>query len=161
AWATFRGLELTNSDPSRPQIPNSRPTAVEVFGPHTRLVNLVVHDAGQGIVSWADAQGSEITGCIVYNNGASGADRGIWVQNQSGTKNVVENLVSNNFGEGLSAYAPSTGYLKGLHFEVNVAFLYGSISGGDPAPNISVGGTAAADGIDIVNNYAHARPFHF
>src|SRR5262249_18726842 len=84
AYTWYWGFEVMNSDPLRVSSqPDSDPTDIPrqarqlaVFGPGTKCINLVVHDLGDGIGAWSQATGAELTGCLTYNNGWQGPDRG-------------------------------------------------------------------------------------
>jgi parallel beta-helix repeat protein len=160
-WTIFWGFEVTNSDPSRPPIQNSRVTGVEILGSNVKVINLIVHDAGIGIADWSQSQNSEIAGCIIYDNGNTKYDHGIYVQNQTGTKTIQENLISNNFGYGIHAYGSSEAFLRNLVISGNVSFNNGSLSYADPEANILVSGGAPISNIQLLNNYTHIRPFTF
>src|SRR5260370_10976844 len=70
AWATYWGLEVTNSDRDRSK---SRPTAVNFLGPHTKFINMIVHGGGNGFRVWTPAVASEIDAGILYRNGWTGS----------------------------------------------------------------------------------------
>lgn len=81
----YRDFEIKNSDPVRTQIPansqNSphlRGEGLFIVGGLNRFVNLVIHDCQEGVFVGAAGYGSEIYGCIIYNNGyvAGGAHNG-------------------------------------------------------------------------------------
>jgi len=127
-WATYWGLEVTNSsrDRSKP-----RPTGVNVVGPHTKFINMIVHGGGNGFGFWTPAVDSEIYGCIIFDNGWQGPDpdrghgHGIYTQNETGTKRIVDSIIFNGFGFGIHAYTEG-GSLKGFHREGNTVFNSGS-----------------------------------
>ena len=56
--------------------------------PGLKFINLVIHDARQGVSFWKEATDAEINGCLIYYNGWNGTDRGhghgIYTQNQTG-----------------------------------------------------------------------------
>ena len=72
ASTVYWGLEVMSSNTSRPAV-----IGVNVKGPRTRFVNMVVHDAGDnGFGFWAEAPDAEIYGSIIYNNGRQISTRG-------------------------------------------------------------------------------------
>ncbi len=159
AWAVYRGFEVANSNPDRIK---ARPNGVMVNGPHTKLINLTVHDTGVAIGFWAPAVDSEIYGCIIYNNGWQGPppDRGhghgIYAQNAEGTKRIVDNIIFDQYGYGIHAYTQA-GEIKGFHIEGNFIFCNGSLAESEKKynPNILVGGYKPAERIALINNYTY------
>jgi hypothetical protein len=158
AWATYWGFEVTNSDTDRTR---ERPTGVEIMGPHTRVINLVVHDCGNGIAFWSPAVNGELYGNIIYNNGwqSSPVERGhghaLYTQNEEGTKLIRDNIMFNQFGWGIHAYTEE-GEIKGFNFEGNVSFNNGAATLQDEGyDNILVGGEKPAARITLANNYTY------
>ncbi|MDP6507259.1 MAG: hypothetical protein QF886_26765, partial [Planctomycetota bacterium] len=92
AWARFQGFEITCTDPKRrTEIKGSWPKDinrgnVDCRGSHQQFINLLVHDLSQGFGFWSSGAGGEIYGCLIYNNGWGGPDRGhghgIYAQNK-------------------------------------------------------------------------------
>jgi hypothetical protein len=106
-----------------------RGTGLNVFGPRTKFINLIVHDTASGFGFWQGAIDSEVYGCIVYNNGVVDTQRGhghgLYIQNQTGTK-TIENVISfNNFSTGMKAYTEA-GYIVGINFKGIISFNNGS-----------------------------------
>ena len=129
------GFEITNSNPTRSSVPPApaakRGTGFHLLSRGSKLINLVVHDAGQGVLSTDAAPDAEINGCLFYYNGHDEPDRGhghgIYVQNDTGNKRIVDNIIFNQFGWGIHAYTES-GKLDDLHFEGNTSFNNGLLS---------------------------------
>ena len=175
AGTTFWGLEVANSSERRTlaqsgsrAADNVRGDGVAVYGAHTRLINLVIHDVADGIGFWSAATDSEIYGCLIFNNGWLAPDRGhgqgIYIQNEQGTKRIVDVISFNNFSTGMKGYS-ERGHVSGLHFEGIASFNNGAP--GDPpdtrAPNLFVGTTRnPLQRITITKNYfyhpAGSRP---
>jgi hypothetical protein len=71
-----------------------------------KLINLTIHKAGQGVSDWLESHGSEIYGCLMYDNGWPANDRphghGIYTQNKDGspTKVISNNIISTPLGDG-------------------------------------------------------------
>jgi len=150
----YWGFEVMNSSPS-----TTDPTGITVYGPRVKLINLVVHDAGQsGIGFWSPAVDAEIYGCLIYNNGRNtNLDHGIYAQNASGTKRIVDNVIFNNWAYGIHIYGSSSARLTGFYIAGNASFDNGSISPSVVRPNILVGGVAGAGGIQLVGNFTYTN----
>lgn len=166
AWTIYWGFEVTNSHLKRTtaisgSFPDdlNRSIGVNINGPHTKFVNLVVHDVGIGFGAWDIAQDAEIYGSLIYNNGWQGPDRGhghaIYVQSDSGTKRIVDNIMFNQFSHGIHAYAQPGAALKGFYIAGNISFNNGSISMHGQSPNILIGGEVLAEQVTVENNYTY------
>ncbi|HVG34791.1 MAG TPA: right-handed parallel beta-helix repeat-containing protein [Pyrinomonadaceae bacterium] len=158
AWTTYWGFEVTNSDTDRTR---ERPTGVEITGAHTKFINLIVHDCGNGIAFWSTAVDGELYGNIIYNNGwqSSSMERGhghaLYTQNEEGTKLIRDNIMFNQFGWGIHAYTEE-GEIKGFNFEGNVSFNNGAATIEDEGyDNILVGGERPAARIMLTSNYTY------
>lgn len=149
-WTIFWGLEVMNSDPKRKtdisgSVPGdiTRTDGFNIFATHTKFINNVVHDAGEGFGLSTAAIDAELYGNIAYNNGWSGPDRGhgygVYAQNEEGTKFFRENIIFNNFGEyGIHVYGEQV-QLKGFLFEGNINFNGQYLVGGlQPAGRVSL-----------------------
>lgn len=157
AHTVIWGLEITNSAP--PVAGQARGTGVDVFGPGTRLVNLVVHATGNGIGVWTPAIGAEVYGCLIYSVGWEADDRGhghsIYIQNDVDTKRVVDNVMFDSHSYGIHAFT-SLGQINNLYFEGNIAFDHGTPSAVSGAKaNFLVGGRPIAHAPVLVSNYAY------
>jgi hypothetical protein len=167
-WCVYWGFEMTCSDPRRitdkPGHGDMNRGGVHCRAGHCKFINLVIHDTGGAFGFWSEGEGGEIAGCILYNNGWQGPDRGhghaIYAQNRLGTKRLVENIMFNQFAYGLHVYGSEKSYLEGFHLEGNVSFNNGGIvNPDDRAPNFQVGGGAPAKRIALVENYSyHSTP---
>lgn len=135
AYTWYWGFEVTNSSPMRtsatPDPPSSRGSGIDFFSRGSKLVNLVVHDTAQGVLTVANAPDAEVNGCLLYYNGYDGSDRGhghgIYVQNETGTKRIVDNILFSQFGYGIHAYTEGS-KLDELYFEGNTSFHNGVLS---------------------------------
>ncbi|MBC8115895.1 MAG: right-handed parallel beta-helix repeat-containing protein, partial [Candidatus Saccharimonas sp.] len=163
ADAVYRDFEVTCSHPLREtKIAGSWPADIrrgniDVRGDRVSVVNLVVHDCGSGFGFWAEGEGGEISGCLIYNNGWRGPDRGhghaIYAQNARGTKRIVDNVVFHQFAYGIHVYGSEKASLKGFEIDGNIAFENGCLTRkGDNAPGIMVGGGSAAERIAVRDN---------
>ncbi len=174
AW--FWGLEVTNSDLTRSTTaegspsPAGRGTGVALLSPGSKLINMVIHDAAQGVISNDAAPDGEINGCLIYYNGWDAPDRGhghgIYVQNETGIKRVIDNIIFQQFGWGIHGYTEG-GELDNMYFEGNTAFnngLLSDVSGartnfligasGAPAPDPESSAKVAKN-TSLVRNYSY------
>lgn len=140
-WTHFWEFEITNTDPDRTA---ERSAGIEIFGPHTKVINVVVHDAGNGIAFWTPAVDSEVYGAVVFNNGwrdglvdSRGHGHGLYVQNKDGVKQIVDVISFNNYATGMKAYGEQ-GYVNNVRFEGNTSFVNGLLSQ-TPEANLLVG----------------------
>ena len=165
-WTTFWGFEMTSSDPKRvTEVTGSSPSDIDrggitCQGSNISFVNMIIHDTAGGFGFWSGGEGGEIYGCLIYNNGWEGPDRGhghaIYAQNLNGTKRLVDNIMFNQFSHGIHVYGSSRAFLKGFHIEGNIAFNNGLLAGERQyAPNILVGGGSPAERIEVIENYTY------
>lgn len=172
AYAWYWGFEVMRSDLDRvtdisgsspPDLSRGHSNGVNVFGDHIRLINLIVHDDGQGFGFWTPAEDSEIYGSLVYNNGWLGPDRGhghaIYTQNLNGTKRIYDNILFNQFSYGIHAYTEG-GSIQGFDIAGNLWFNNGIIAGGEDTlkDNCLVGGLQPAARVTLRENagWAHS-----
>ncbi|HJZ69344.1 MAG TPA: hypothetical protein VKF81_14570, partial [Blastocatellia bacterium] len=137
SYTNYRDFEVTSTYPVRAYADltldpsHVRGEGVAVFGPNTKLINLIIHDAEDGIGFWDSATDSEISGCIVYNNGVVMPDRshghGVYIQNQTGAKLIKDVISVNNFTTGMKAFGVN-GFAENIRFDGNMSFNNGSTS---------------------------------
>jgi hypothetical protein len=128
----YRDFEVTDSvNPNPDGGQGTRPQGLQVVGPDNKLVNLVIHDTGQGVGFWEGAPDSEITGCLIYYNGNSQLDHGIYTQNLTGTKTLRDNVVFGNYGFGIHAYTTNS-HVNNFRIEGNVSFNNGKLNPANP-----------------------------
>jgi hypothetical protein len=166
AW--YWGFEVTNNLPSRQStiagpFGGPRKWGINVNGPNTKFINLVVHDADSGFGFWSPAENAEIYGCLIYNNGWQGPDRGhghgIYTQNQNGTKHLGDNIIFNQFDMGIQAYGSSSAFVQGFSVDGNIVFNNGVISAGSQrADNILFGYPGSISGLQLDSNYTYHTP---
>lgn len=154
AYTHFWGFEVMNSSPRK-----GGPIGVNAFGDYLKFINLIVHDASDsGIGFWAPADGGEVYGTILYNNGRDfNLDHGIYTQNAVGTKRLADNVVFNSWAFGLHVYGSDNAHLKGYTIEGNALFSNGSIGENGVAPNMLVGGGTPAERIVVRDNYLYTN----
>ena len=104
-----------------------------------KYINLIVHDLCGGPGSGVFDIDLEIYGCIVYNNGWDFIDEGstaranhghgIYVRNIEGsTKKIYDNIVFNQFGYNIHAWAGGSDIISGIELERNITFGYEAAS---------------------------------
>lgn len=124
----------------------------------TKFINLVIHDDSQGIGFWDKAVDAEIYGCIIYDNGFQGTDRGhghgIYTQNNTGTKKIFDNIIFGQFGWGVHAYGSAQASVQGYQIEGNTVFNNGELSGQFSANILLAGGTPMSR-IAVNSNYTY------
>jgi hypothetical protein len=151
AWTVFQGFEITNSDPKRRSDeagpwPSDlqRGGGITSKGAGNRFINLIIHDMTEGIGLWSESRGSLAYGNIIFNNGWQGPDRshghGIYTQNESGAREIAENLLFNQFSHGIHAFGSEVAHLDYIVLRGNVAFNNGMIGKSGPERDILLGG---------------------
>jgi len=166
----FWGFEIANkairdrnSNTSGQNPPSNFPTAFTIFGPGTKFINLVVHDAAEGFEFWVPAQNSEIYGSLIYNNGWEGTDRGhghgIYTQNQTGVKTISDNIIFQGFGLGIQCYGSPAAYVQNYVFNGNTIFNSGTLAGNHQY-NLLITGGHGPQNITVTNNYTYHTPAH-
>ena len=165
SWVWYWGFEITNSDPGRyiaasGSNPNEgRAQAITInSATNVKLINLVVHDSGNGIVDNNGGTDNEIYGCLIYHNGWSAPDRphgdGIYAQNRTGSKRIADNILFSGFNEGINVYGSDQAALNNFEIEGNILFNSG-ILGHWFERNMLVGGYGACEHPVIAQNYSY------
>ncbi len=162
AYVNYRDFEVTNSNPNRE---DPRPTGMSVFGHHIKLINLVIHETGDGIGFWLPAEESEIYGALIYHNGwdningTRGNGHGIYAQNRNGTKRITDVISFDNYATGMKAYTEQS-YANGIRFEGNISFNNGRPArvrgSGNRIANLLIGAQInPVEGSVVMNNYLY------
>jgi hypothetical protein len=167
----FWGLEVMDSNPQRTSATpgsDTHPNAygVGVYGRGNKFINMIVHDTAQGFSSYDASPDTEFSGNLVYYNGWTGPDRvhghGMYLQNITGTKVVADNIIGDNFDEGIQIYGSGTAHVLGFRVQGNALYNTSSI----PSPNsplqnqynlLIAGGDIRQD-IQVQNNYSFFTP---
>lgn len=161
SWTTYWGFEIMNSNPNRFVDISGRGTGLDVYGPNTKFINLVVHDAQVGVGFWSPAVNAELYGSIIYNNGIEWTDRGhghsIYTQNGAGTKRIIDNILFNGFSFGIHAYTQG-GAIDNFVMDGNVSFNHGVLSTGGLKSDLLLGGGQVAHNAVITANHFYNSP---
>ena len=147
AYVNFKDFEVTNSDTNR----STRFPVVAIYvrlSDHLKFINLIVHDVGVGFDLNTEATNTEVYGSLVYYgdaNATSGLAHGIYIQNVSGYKIAMDNIVFSNSGFGVHAF-PHAGDSSLLDVSVvgNILFSNGLLGSSTPRPDLLLGGDAVA-----------------
>jgi hypothetical protein len=138
----------------------------ECFAPGLKLINCAVHDsgAGSGIDFWKGVIDGEINGCLDYNNGFDsdrGHGHGIYTQNDTGVKHIVDNIIFDMFGWGIHGYT-QTGTVNNYDIQGNTVFNNGCVSVADNGftENIIAYGNNPMNWT-LANNYTFFSPGAF
>jgi hypothetical protein len=163
-YVIYRDFEVaggqTNHTSSQPgSWPSDLKTldALNIRAPGVGLVNLIIHDTlGNGACLWTEGPDSFLYGCVIYNNGFQGSDRGhghgVYSQNNTGRKQIEENIVFNSYDHGIQIYGSSAAFLRHYLVDGNIAFNNGSLSRAGNAREFVIYGGDPPQDIKIVNN---------
>lgn len=169
------GLEIYSSEPTRisrergafpsdiQRLTGVATAQVPGGGRGFRLINCIVRDGFNGIAFWSDATDAELYGNLILNNGWEGADKGwnhgIYAQNKTGSKRLIDNIIFNQFSHGIHAYGSENASLDNFHLEGNIVFNNGGPSLREGfARNILVGGGRLARNPVLLHNYTYYPP---
>lgn len=140
--------------------------ALVVTGAKIKFINCIIHDLSE--VGWWDASiDSDFYGCVIYNVGWKGTDRGhghaIYTQNLSGRKKIRHCILFNCFGYNLHIYG-SDGRMSYYDIEENVFFNAGILGDGTSAPwyGVMIGAGSVASGNRLIRNmtYNNVKGFY-
>jgi hypothetical protein len=172
AWVWFWGLEFAGFNPNRTSGRSGPPdytamanhAGADTWAPGSRFINCIVHDTSGGLSLWQENSGGEAYGNLIYHVGGQGPDRGhghgFYAQNSTGFKHLAENIVFNNFGNGLQCYGSNKARVQNFLVEGNIVFDNGSIASASSASDniLFAGGQGGAQDIRIFDNYTYFRP---
>jgi len=156
AHVWIRDLEIFVSEPvpDRPVSAGSSPADLKRpwgglhmhGGANCKYINLIIHNCNQGISCWKGEINPEIYGCIIYDNGWIGVDRGhghcIYTQNDEGVK-TISNCIMTCPHDGsytMHAYGSERAYVNNYLVTDNICYGKGPflIGGGRPSHGIRV-----------------------
>ena len=158
-YTVFWGFEIINSNTAR-VTSGRRGNVIANYASHTKYINLVVHDGGVGFYTEPDYVDVEVAGCIFYNNGWQGPDRGhghaVYLKSKSGPVLVRDNVMFNQFGYGLHIYSNAgSGQMNNIRAEGNITFNNGSVATKSQSANVLLGGEDYATGDVLQDNVAY------
>jgi hypothetical protein len=115
-------------------------------GTNCKYINLVIHNCSQGVSCWKDEIDPEIYGCIIYDNGWVGVDRGhghcIYTQNDEGVKTISNCIMTCPFDGSytMHAYGSELAYVNNFLVTDNICYGKGPflIGGGRPSHGVRV-----------------------
>jgi hypothetical protein len=159
-------VSISNSETKDANDPNS---PLKSVNPGIKIINCVLHDNGvMGVSTWGGAEDNEVNGCIIYNNGADGPDRGhghgFYIQSVKGPKLIKDNVVFRNFNQGSQLYGSKKAFRNNVTHEGNVFFNNSEISlvGGKAQGDCShmwLEGGRWAENPRVINNCTYAGPW--
>ncbi|MGA2716917.1 MAG: hypothetical protein ABSG41_27840, partial [Bryobacteraceae bacterium] len=166
AYVWFWGLEFASSVTDRTGTPSGGSAildAVDTWAPGTKFINNIVHDSRVGISMWKEAVGSEAYGNVIYFNGFQASDRGhghgFYVQNQAPTMNITNNIMFDQFDNGMQFYGTAAAYEMNLAVQGNISFNNGGISSGSAmADDVIFVNTNGISNVQLLNNYFYFTP---
>ena len=157
-YAWFWGFEVANKNAS------DRGTAgVTSTCSGCRFINLVIHDhSSDGLGMWADGPDQEAYGNIIFGNGFYGQSaghsaHGIYGQNRTGTQQILDNIIFDQFGYGIHVYGSDQAALNNFTIDGNTAFNNGmglefGMSGG---MDYQVGGEVPLEKLVFTHNNSY------
>jgi hypothetical protein len=165
AYSIFRDFEVMSSDATRvitstgSNPSDARGSGVGMYAPGSKLVNLVIHDTGQGVGNWSPASDGETYGCIIFYNGWDAPDRGhghgIYAQNQTGKKYLTDNVIFRQFSYGIHGYTEG-GNIDNFDVQGNIVFNNGEVSAQSGfVTDILVGGLKVAQAPRLHENVTY------
>ncbi|HRI01522.1 MAG TPA: hypothetical protein PK006_10760 [Saprospiraceae bacterium] len=170
SYVHFVSIEIINSNPHARSDSLARfkwrvravlTTAVKGF----KLINSIIHDTGNGIESFVSCEECEYYGNIIFNNGWShlgvrGHGEGIYSQNRYGWKLISENIIFNQFDNGLILYGSRDAFVDSFKLEGNVVFQNGIINDNPNGWGFLLGkngGGTRANYFEIRDNFFYNR----
>jgi hypothetical protein len=176
AFTWFWGFEITSSSTDRVSAdtgsyPSDLGRPYECIanaqqpgsGVGIKIINMVIHNCGQGIAIWQDATNSEIYGNLIYYNGWNAPDRnhghGVYSQNLApSTRTIRDNILYANYDYNIQVYGESAN-LDNHTIDGNIVFWDGAAAsppGGGASMNM--GGALSATGNSLTNNAFYGYP---
>lgn len=151
-WMWELEFMVSEPNPVSPVEPGSHPQTFTrphggmniLDGQNCKYINLVIHHCRGGFGYWSRDIDSELHGCIIYDNGWWGTDRGhghaIYTQNQEGVKVISDCIMTGGYSHTMHAYGSGSAYVDNFLIEGNIAYNGGRflVGGGRPSRNILI-----------------------
>jgi hypothetical protein len=155
----FQDLEITNTETSNRKIDTTssnpaerRGGSIQDWAVGTKLINMVIHDTGDGIGAWSAGSNNEYYGNVVYNNGWDAPDRlhghGVYTQNNVGYKKFIDNTFFNGFSSNSRTGGTNASSVRNYTWKGNV-FFNGEIAW--LGPNI--------ENLKVIENFTYNNRF--
>ena len=168
-YVNFWDLEITSINNTRdPNNPNTSAYGIRInqgkSSHDIKFINLIIHDMpAQGFGFWQANTNSEIYGSLIFYNGTTQLDHGIYVHNTDGEKQIIDNIIFDNASHGIHAYGEKEYQkLNNILIEGNTVFNNGSIGyntktglRGVYKRNILIGGLQVAEKPVVKENYTY------
>ena len=168
SYVWVQGLEIFSSSPNRySPSGGSFPPVSEIqrgyclavsqtpFPVGVKVINCILHDGFGGFDAWGTA-GTELYGCLLYNNGWLASDKNhghnIYIQNVAGSQRESNACINwGAFEQLVQAYG--THNTDDFSFDQNISFA--PVDGG-----FLVGGALPANNLSITNSYFYSGTIH-
>ena len=148
-YVHFKNFEITNTETTNRLITvtgsnpaERRANSVDDYADGTKLINLIIHDTGQGIGAWQQGSNNEYYGNVIYNNGWDAADRGhghgFYTQNETGYKHYTNNFSFHQFGVNLRTGGTDSSAVRNMKWEGNTFFNGGMSMRGPHIENMEI-----------------------
>lgn len=154
-WTTSSDVDFSNQSARRQD-------GIFTYAARTQIWDCVIHDTFNGLGAWEQAVNGDYVGNVLYNNGFYAPDRGhghgAYVQNNTGTKTLTQNISFNNFGYAEQTYGGVAAHLTNITWNQLIAF--GDATGISPPYNLGTlwGGDPAMTGLVISNSHIYKTP---
>jgi hypothetical protein len=152
-YSGWSSRETAESGSSPSDMPHTK--KFEVTGDGVICDGLIIHDMVQGSC-FADAENVKFNGCLIYNNGWKGPDRGhghgLYIQNGVATKTIKDCVFPGGFGWGIHAYTEG-GTIDYITVDRCIGFRAGNLMG-QHYNDILIGGLAVAHHIVVQNCFS-------
>jgi hypothetical protein len=122
-------------------------------GQGCKYIHLVIHDCNQGVSAWVNARDCELYGCLIYDNGWQGVDRGhghaVYTQNKDGVKTISDCIMTGGYAYSLHAYGSKRAFVDNFRVQGNICYKVGPFL---------IGGGRPSHGIRVLDNYLYGVP---
>jgi hypothetical protein len=176
AYTWFWGFEITSSSTDRVST-QSGPSPTDLDRPYEcishaqrvgsgvgiKIINMVIHNCGQGIGLWQDSIDAEVYGNLIYYNGWNAPGRtwghGIYTQNLAPSWHTIrDNIFYANYNYNIHVYGENA-HLDNHTIDGNIDFWDGAAaSTAGKGASITMGGGLSATGNSLTNNAFYGFP---